>query len=123
MTPNRQRLTVALVCGGVGAVLGTAIGVLVGGFTPDVIVVFVAFLVLAVWSVAAGYVGWLAALHSALHNESDRFDGALDAALELHREGQQIELAEALAAQRARIEADLAGDTDALIEATKEDQR
>lgn len=113
----RQRLTVALACGGIP--VGMAGGVLLGRDLPDVLVVGAALAVLAVWTLTAGYVGALIERR----NQDDRFDKELEIALELREHAEQVRLAEALVAERRRFQAGLAADRDALIEATKEDPR
>lgn len=118
MTITRQHLTVALLCGGIGSLFGMAGGVFAGSSIPDVLVVAVAALVLIVWTAAAVYAGLLLAAH----RENERVNEALDVALQLREEGERIRLAEALAAQRARIEAKYTADTEALHDAVREDR-
>lgn len=114
MTVTRQHVTVAAVCGGIGYLGGLSVGVLIAGWTPDVVTAAIAILVLGVWTGVALFVGALIQRRG----EAER----LDLALALRRQGEQVRLAEALAAQRAQFEAQLAADEDALIEATKEDR-
>lgn len=118
MTVTREHVNVGAICGGIGYLGGLSAGVLIGGWSPDVVVAAIAGLVLVVWTAGALYAGW----RVAMHNIANRLDQLVQTAVQLEREGEQIRLAEALAAQRAQLKAEMASDTDALIEATKEDR-